>query len=159
MRSLLLTFAIFALGGAACGSGAPAPCDMRDAAVYDVGVDLPLGCPPGEPNEKGVGKACGMCGSECGGGLKCTCDPAFGIQLVGLPCICTFAGLNPEPSVENACTVVPGDLCGTNATCCPYFNAGYYCAPNVCLPEGQCIVFTTAARGGLRTAPHGPPTD
>ena len=54
---------------------------MRDAAVYEVGVDLPAGCPPGEPNELGVGKACGMCGNECGGGLKCTCDPAFGIQL------------------------------------------------------------------------------
>lgn len=145
MRPLLAAVGLLALGAAACSSGGPAPCEMRDAAVYEFDAELPAGCPPEQPNEKGVGKPCGMCGDECGGDLRCTCDPAFNIQLVGLPCICTFAGLNPEPSVENACTVQPSDLCGSNATCCPYLNVGYYCAPNACLPDGQCIVFTTTS--------------
>jgi len=121
----------------------------HDAAVFDVSVELPDGCPPVQANEKGVGIPCTMGGGQCTAagvpsGLRCTCDPYFGIQLYGVPCVCTLVGLNPDPTnVPNACTSLPAGYCGSEATCCPYVNAGFYCSPNACLPGGACLEFTS----------------
>src|SRR6187401_238631 len=75
------------------------PQPARDAAVFDIAIELPEGCPPAQPNEKGVGIPCTMGGGQCTAsgvpsGLRCTCDPYFGIQLYGVPCVCTIVGLN-----------------------------------------------------------------
>ena len=143
----LATLAIVAGGVAAgCKEELQTP---KDAAVFDVSIELPDGCPPVQPNEKGVGIPCTMGGGQCTAsgvpsGLRCTCDPYFGIQLYGVPCVCTIVGLNPDPAnIPNACTQPQlASICGTEATCCPYVNAGYYCSPNACLPGGACIEFT-----------------
>jgi hypothetical protein len=140
----LPTFLVFTL--AACSGGSSGP--VYDAAVYDVDVELPDGCPPAEGNEKGIGITCTQGGGECMRAgmppdLRCTCDPAFGIQLTGVPCVCTLVGINPDPAtVQDACTLLQSGYCGSEATCCPYMNVGYFCSPNICLPDGQCIVFT-----------------
>ena len=105
------------------------PQPARDAAVWARrdGDPMLLGCPPPQPNEKGVGIPCTMGGGQCTaagvpGGLRCTCDPYFGIQLYGVPCVCTIVGLNPDPAnIPNACTQPQlASICGTEATCCPY---------------------------------------
>ena len=143
----IATLAIVAGGLAAGCKEDPQP--ARDAAVFDIAIELPEGCPPAQPNEKGVGIPCTMGGGQCNAagvpsGLRCTCDPYFGIQLYGVPCVCTIVGLNPDPAnIPNACTQPQlASICGTEATCCPYVNAGYYCSPNACLPGGACIEFT-----------------
>jgi len=143
---LALVFA--AAAGCSSGSGAP-PCGSTDAAVYEVGLDFPAGCPPAEANEIGIGKPCGMCGNQCASGLNCTCDPYLGIQLTGLPCICTKVGPNPDSTTyPNACTnPALQNVCGSDATCCPYVTAGYFCSPNVCLPGGSCIEFVPIDAG------------
>ena len=95
----LATLAIVAGGVAAgCKEELQTP---KDAAVFDVSIELPDGCPPVQPNEKGVGIPCTMGGGQCTAsgvpsGLRCTCDPYFGIQLYGVPCVCTIVGLNPD---------------------------------------------------------------
>ncbi len=128
----------------------------RDAQVFDLSLDLPEGCPPATGNEKGVGIACTKGGGECTksgvpGGLLCTCDQAFGLQLNGVPCVCTIAGISLSSSTTDPCSAQangkPAGFCGTNATCCPYMTQGYYCSPNACLPGGACIDFTSADGG------------
>jgi hypothetical protein len=151
MRSAGYMMAIATLAGAAAGSGCnkDEPQQPRDAAVFDLSIELPEGCPPAQANEKGVGIPCTPGGGQCmasgvPAGLRCTCDAYSGIQLVGVPCVCTMVGLNPDPAnVPDACTTIPSGYCGTDATCCPYVNAGFYCSPNVCLPGGACLVFTS----------------
>jgi hypothetical protein len=116
----------------------------RDAAmVYDLALELPEGCPPAQANEKGIGAPCSEGGKECDRlGLRCTCDQFATFKLSGVPCVCTVAGLNPDPAnTTNACDVVPANTCGSNAQCCPYMNLGYFCIPNVCLPDGECLEF------------------
>ncbi len=118
----------------------------QDAHVYDLQLDLPPGCPPASPNENGVGIPCTKGGGQCNSkGLLCTCDQAFGLQLNGVPCICTIAGINTSSTATDPCSPQASGkaagFCGTDATCCPYMTAGYYCSPNVCLPGGSCIQF------------------
>jgi len=145
-----LGIALIALGG--CHSGSSGPPPLKDAAVYDLSIDLPPGCPPPQPNEKGVGIPCTRGGGECTRagvpkGLLCTCDPlpVLNILLDGVPCVCTIGGpnltTNPDPCTAN------GVACGSDATCCPYMTSAFYCSPNVCLPGGACINFTPADGG------------
>jgi hypothetical protein len=137
-----------ALGvGWACSSGS-SDTTPHDAAVFDLALELPPGCPPGQANEKGVGKLCTMGGGQCASPLHCTCDPYLGIQLYGVPCVCTLVGLNADPAnAPNACTNVAAGTCGTGATCCPYMTFGYFCSPDTCLPGGACIDFSAADAG------------
>ncbi len=137
-------FCLLALAG--CRSGKQTV--PRDAAtVYDVSVELPEGCPPPEANEKGIGAPCTEGGGECArvagaSDLRCTCDQFATIKLSGVPCVCTLAGINPDATnTPNACDKVATGFCGTNATCCPYMSLGYFCIPNICLPDGACLEF------------------
>lgn len=130
----------------ACASGKQEV--PRDAAtIYDVSVELPEGCPPATANEKGIGAPCTEGGGECGhisSDLRCTCDQFATFKLSGVPCVCTRAGLNPDPSgTPNACDKVASDFCGSDAKCCPYMSLGYFCIPNICLPYGECLDFTS----------------
>ncbi len=135
-----------------CHPGSSAPPPPKDATVIDLSIDLPPGCPPATPNEKGVGIPCTRGGGECTRsgvpkGLLCTCDPLpiLGALLNGVPCVCTIGGpnltTNPDPCTANSVS------CGSETTCCPYMTTAYYCMPNVCLPGGQCIDFTPANPG------------
>jgi hypothetical protein len=135
---------MFCAIGIGCSSNnAYKPDAHVDAITYDLSVDLPPGCPPGQGNDIGVGKPCTHNGHECASPLICACDTVSGLTLNGLPCICTMAGLNLHPSNADPCSSEPSDVCGSSATCCNYLSTAYYCSPNVCLPGGQCIKFTT----------------
>jgi hypothetical protein len=142
---LSLLLAVATAFGAGCHSGATIT-PPTDAHVYDLSLDLPPGCPPASGNENGVGISCTKGGNECKSPLLCTCDQAFGLQLNGVPCICTIAGINQSASVTDPCSAAangkPANFCGSDAVCCPYLTVGYYCSPNVCLPGGSCIQFT-----------------
>ena len=93
--------------------------------MFDVSLELPEGCPPVQPNEKGVGIPCTMGGGQCTAagvpaGLRCTCDPYFGIQLYGVPCVCTNIKVQPQPgSRQHPERVHPArsspTICGTEA--------------------------------------------
>jgi hypothetical protein len=137
---------LLALG--ACSSGSSGG-GQHDAAVYDLALDLPPGCPPTTGNEKGVGLPCTKGGGECTKpgtppNLLCTCDEAYGLQLNGVPCVCTLVGLNLSTAITDPCGAQTSPPCGPNATCCNYMAEGYFCSPNVCLPGGACIDFTPA---------------
>ena len=135
-RAALVLFA--AVG---CSSPAKPPaCGTRDAGVIEVGLEPPPGCPPAEANELGIGKPCTMCGNECASPLRCTCDSYLGVQLSGVPCVCTLFQLAPTGST-NPCGDVGGSFCGSNATCCNVLSTAAYCVPNVCLINQQCIEF------------------
>jgi hypothetical protein len=143
MRRVVL---LLLLGAAsACGSGSKYQ-PPADAAVYEVDYDLPPGCPP-EPNNKGIGKPCTRGGGQCGNSLRCTCDPFLGVQLTGLPCVCTQVQLAPTGSTNPCGPPLASDYCGDNATCCNYANSAAYCVPDICLPGGQCLVFVTPDAG------------
>ncbi len=131
----------------ACHTGSSAPPPPQDAAILDLAVDLPPGCPPATPNEKGVGIPCTRGGGQCTkpgvpSGLLCTCDPLplLNVVLSGVPCVCTIGGpnvtTNSDPCSANSVS------CGSEATCCNYRKTAFYCSPNVCLPGGSCIDFT-----------------
>jgi hypothetical protein len=133
---------------AACSSGSSSP--AHDAAVYDLALDLPPGCPPASGNEKGVGIPCTKGGGECTKAgvppnLLCTCDEAYGLQLNGVPCLCTLVGINFSTAVTDPCGAQTSPPCGSNATCCNYMSQGYFCSPDVCLPGGACIDFSAPA--------------
>src|SRR6185312_560787 len=139
---------IFALSGALATAGCFSnnghkPDASVDGITYDLSLDLPPGCPPGQANDKGVGAPCTRNGHECGSSLLCTCDTNLGLTWNGLPCMCTKAGLNSQVNNPDPCSTVPANLCGTDATCCNYGSQAYYCSPNICLPGGQCLVFVT----------------
>jgi hypothetical protein len=123
--------------GCHAGGGGAVDGGVRDA-VYEVSLDLPPGCPPATANEKGVGTACTMGGGQCKGNLRCTCDPFFGVQLTGVPCICTLAQLAPLDSTDPCGAPLPAGYCGSNAKCCPYLTVAAYCVPSICLPDDQC---------------------
>ena len=138
---------LVALG--ACSSGSSGG-GVHDAAVYDLALDLPPGCPPATGNETGVGIPCKADGGECTKpgappNLLCTCDEAYGLRLNGVPCICTRVGLNLSTAVTDPCGALASSPCGSNATCCNYMSEGYFCSPNVCLPGGACIDFSAPA--------------
>jgi len=142
LRRLAWSIPLFLI---ACHSGKQTV--PRDAAtVYDVAVELPEGCPPPQANEKGIGAPCTEGGGECrkvssDPHFVCTCDQFATIKLSGVPCVCTLAGINADTNTANACDNVSGDYCGSGATCCPYMSLGYFCIPNVCLPDGACLEF------------------
>jgi hypothetical protein len=145
MRRITCALALL-VGSVACSPGGGGAVDggVHDA-VFEVSLQVPDGCPPPDGNEKGVGAPCTMNGGQCKGGLRCTCDPALGALLVGVPCFCTLAQLAQNGSVEPCKDAVPATYCGSTATCCNYLNSAAYCVPNICLPGNQCLVFTTDA--------------
>ena len=146
-KGLLMLCAVLSLAVGACSSGAGHRPDASvDGMTYDLALDLPAGCPPSQPNDKGVGALCTRGGHQCTGNLVCACDTVDGLTLNGVPCICTMVGLNPKPSNPSPCNAA-APACGTSATCCDYMNIAYYCSPNVCLPGGACIDFTPADGG------------
>jgi hypothetical protein len=139
-RSIALA-ALLLCAAAGCSSSAKPPaCGTRDAGVIEVGLEPPPGCPPAEANELGIGKPCTMCGNECASPLRCTCDSYLGVQLSGVPCVCTMFQLAPTGST-NPCGDVGSSFCGSNATCCNVLQTAAYCVPNVCLINQQCIEF------------------
>ena len=144
MRNTSLTFLLFCAIAGGCSSNnayKPDGGPKVDALTYDLSLDLPPGCPPGQGNDKGIGKTCTRGGHECASPLICACDTVSGLTLNGLPCFCTIAMLNTQPS-NVPCSTVPSNVCGSEATCCNFMKTAYYCSPNVCLPGGQCIDFT-----------------
>jgi hypothetical protein len=148
-RWFVLAVAAVSLGASlGCSSGNhPPPCGSTDAAVVEVGIEPPPGCPPAEANELGIGKACGMCGDECGSSLHCTCTPYLGVQLTGVPCVCTKVQIAKTGSTDPCQDSTPTNFCGSNATCCNYVTSAAYCVPDVCLPGGQCVVFVPVDAG------------
>ena len=131
---------LVAAGGCSPGGGGAIDGGTHDA-VYEVSLNLPDGCPPEAGNDKGIGAPCTKGGHECKG-LQCSCDPDVGVQLTGVPCICTLAQL-AQPNSTNPCVdSVPTNFCGSNATCCSYMTAVAYCVPSICLPGDACPVVT-----------------
>ena len=144
----MLTVVLMAFAAAACGSATKKPpCGSTDAAVVEVGIDPPPGCPPEAANELGIGKPCGMCGNECAAPLHCTCDSYLGVRLSGVPCVCTLVQLATQGSTNPCGAPLDPNFCGSNATCCNYVNTAAYCVPNVCLPGGECVVFVPVDGG------------
>jgi hypothetical protein len=128
--------ALLALAIAGCSSSGGTG-TQTDAAVdyitFDVPFgDLPPGCPPAMPNEKGIGTPCTKGGNECKGGLLCACEPHANIQPpAGTPCVCTQL-------IFSGCDTVSVGYCGQGATCCSYMNAVSICVPLVCLENATC---------------------
>jgi hypothetical protein len=146
-KGALMLCAVLSLAMGACSSGAgPRPDASVDGMTYDLALDLPPGCPPGQANDKGVGAPCTRGGGQCKNPLVCACDTILGLTLNGVPCICTLAGLNAQPNNPSPCATAT-QSCGTGATCCNYMSTAYYCSPNICLPGGACIDFTPADGG------------
>jgi hypothetical protein len=134
----LLLAASACSGGKSGGDGGP-PND--GAGIYEVGLDLPPGCPPATGNEKGVGIPCTAHGNECKSGMRCSCDQILGAILVGVPCFCTLAQFAQNGSTDPCKDSVPVGYCGSSATCCNYLTSAAYCVPSICLPGNQCLVF------------------
>ena len=129
------------LAVAACSSGGGGK--LSDAAVDGFTIDymfgeLPQGCPPTAPNDKGIGAPCTKTGvNECGGGLICTCQTTLGITPPpDTPCFCSQLFLR-----DCSDPMVPPDTCGQNARCCSYMGQASLCVPNICLPEMMCPAF------------------
>jgi hypothetical protein len=139
MRGFAWALGLLAASACSAGGGGAIDGGVHDA-FFEVSLDLPPGCPPSTANEKGVGTPCTMGGHQCKNGLLCTCDPFFGVQLTGVPCICTLGQLAQTGSTDPCGAPLPANFCGSNATCCPYMTAGAYCVPSICVPDG-CPVF------------------
>ena len=88
-----------------------------------------------------------MCGDECASPLHCTCTPSLGVELTGVPCVCTKVQLANTGSTDPCQDSVPANFCGSSATCCSYLTSAAYCVPDICLPGGQCIVFVPVDAG------------
>ena len=140
MRGAAWMLGLLAVAGGCSAGGGGAIDGGLDGGVFEVSLDLPAGCPPPAPNEKGVGTPCTKGGNQCKGGLRCTCDPFAGVQLTGVPCICTLAALAQVNSTNPCVDSVPATFCGSNATCCTYMTAAAYCVPDICLPDDMCPV-------------------
>jgi len=138
MRRVAWALAGLALAaGCSAGGGGAVEGGVHDA-VYEIGLDLPPGCPPDAGNTLGVGTPCTRGGHECKGNTLCTCDNFLGVQLVGVPCYCTLAQL-AQPGATDPCgPPLSPTFCGPGASCCPYQTAAAYCVPNICLPGGMC---------------------
>jgi len=142
-RALLVLVLALIAGASACSAGGGGAYDGGvDGGLYEVSLDLPDGCPPEAGNEKGVGAPCTKGGGQCKGDLHCACDPFLGVQLAGVPCICTLGQLAQTGSTDPCGAPLPKDFCGSNATCCPYQTAAAFCVPSICLPGGACPDFT-----------------
>lgn len=131
-----------------CSQGDGTPAKVADAAPDGPTRDgmgsltlpeVPPGCPPGAGNDIGVGTPCTATGTECTGGLQCSCKSWFGYQMpASMPCFCTNVAFG------NTCSA-----CGSKASCCTYVipidTASITvsaCFPDVCLPDDQCPVVT-----------------
>src|SRR5262245_46997604 len=145
-RNAKMLAALGACALAACSSPAKPACGLRDGGVVEVGIEPPPGCPPAEANELGIGKPCTVCGNQCASPLRCTCDAYLGVQLTGVPCVCTLFQLAQTGST-NPCGDAPASFCGSNATCCNVLATAAYCVPNVCLIGGQCLEVTVPDAG------------
>jgi len=101
--------------------------------------EIPPGCPPSAGNDNGIGKPCTATGTECTGGLQCSCKSWFGYTMpASMPCFCTSVTFGTTCS-----------SCGTNAPCCTYdipINGTPItisaCFPAVCAPNNQCPALT-----------------
>jgi hypothetical protein len=150
MRRLarVLACAVLAcLGATACSGGGGHAGDASADSIIDLGLQWPASCPPDAGNANGVGAACTKGGGECKNGLRCTCDPALGSSLVGVPCFCSLVQFAKNGSVDPCKDSVAADYCGDSATCCDILNSAAYCVPNVCLIGGACLVFELADGG------------
>jgi len=77
---------LMALAGG-CSSSASSRDAATDGLVYDLALDLPVGCPPDAGNALGVGAHCTRGGNQCGAvgsNLVCACDTIDGVTLVGV---------------------------------------------------------------------------
>ena len=146
MRYVLALFALLAAANPSCSCDNDKQQPQRDAQVFEVDFEVPAGCPP-EPNELGVGKACTRNGGQCALPLRCTCDPYLGVQLSGVPCVCTKVQLAQTGATDPCAPPLDPNFCGTNTTCCPYLTTAAYCVPNICLPGGQCVEFVPVDAG------------
>jgi hypothetical protein len=129
--------ALVLLAASACSSGSGSKSDGAvDYLTFDVPFgDLPPGCPPAAPNEKGIGAVCTKGGGECKNGLVCACEPHANIlPPEGTPCVCTQL-------IPTGCDLVPLGYCGQGATCCSYMNLASICVPIVCLEDATCPMF------------------
>src|SRR5262245_11616222 len=113
MRSAIALAALFVCATAGCSSPTGKACGPQDSGVFEVGLEVPAGCPPAEANELGIGKPCTMCGNECAAPLRCTCDPYLGVQLSGVPCVCTKIQVAAIGSAD-PCADQPANVCGSN---------------------------------------------
>jgi hypothetical protein len=139
MRGLAWALGLLVAGSAcSAGGGGAVEGGVQDAAIFEVTLYLPDGCPPEVGNEKGVGIACTKGGNQCKSPLRCTCDPFFGITLTGVPCLCTLAQLAQVNSTDPCGPPLPANFCGSNTKCCPYQTAAAYCVPTICLPDNMC---------------------
>jgi hypothetical protein len=145
MRYVVALWLLFACvhPGCSCGESNNEP---RDAQVFEVDFEAPEGCPPPE-NELGIGKPCTRGGNQCTGGLRCTCDPYFGIQLTGIPCVCTKVQLAQTGATDPCAPPLDPNFCGSGTTCCAYLTTAAYCVPDICLPGGQCVEFVPVDAG------------
>jgi hypothetical protein len=144
MRRLASLVGIVLAVSACSGGGSGKKGDASVDSIIDVGLEWPDGCPPAAANDKGVGAACTRGGGECakyGQDRRCTCDPALGALLAGVPCICTLAQFATGTTNDPCKDSVPANYCGSNATCCNVLNSAAYCVPNVCLINDACLVF------------------
>jgi len=133
-----ITAALLLAAGCSAGGGGNIPDAGPHDAVFEVGVNLPDGCPPATGDQMGIGAPCTKGGGECAArGLSCSCDPILGATVVGIPCFCSKVNLASNvPDGGNPCDQA-GNFCG-GAMCCPYYQLGYYCLPNACLDQGAC---------------------
>src|SRR5215831_7919658 len=145
--AIQLAALVFGVGVVGCRSTPSKPMcgGPRDGGVIEVGLEAPPGCPPAA-NELGVGQPCTMCGNECALPLRCTCDPYLGVQLEGVPCVCTKVQPAAIGSTD-PCKDVGAGFCGSNATCCKVQTIAAYCVPDVCLIGGMCIDFNPPDAG------------
>ena len=135
--ALLVLLVSTAMG---CKAGVKPGCGQRDAGVVEVGIETPAGCPPPQANELGIGKPCTMCGNECAAPLRCACDSLLGVQLSGVPCVCTLLQF-AQQGLTDPCKDQGAGWCGSGTTCCNALTVAAYCIPNVCLPDGLCVEF------------------
>ena len=146
-RRLALLVLTAVVSASACSGGGSHSGDGSTDAIFDLGLEWPANCPPEAGNDKGIGIACTRGGGQCKNGLLCTCDPAFGALLAGVPCFCTLAQIAQNGSKDPCADSVPTNYCGSTATCCDVINEAAYCVPNVCLIGGACLVFVPADGG------------
>jgi hypothetical protein len=131
----LLLVSSFAVGCSDDSTPSTARDGGTDAASNITLPDVPPGCPPGAGNELGIGTPCTATGTECTGGLQCSCKDWFGYKMPPeMPCFCTSVAFG------GTC-----ESCGSSATCCSYsipiqtatINVSA-CFPAVCAPGNQC---------------------
>jgi len=130
----------------ACSSGGSSGDGSTDS-IFDLGLEWPENCPPEVGNDKGIGAPCTPGGGQCKDPLRCTCDPALGTKLAGVPCFCTLAQFAQNGSKDPCTDSVPADYCGSNAICCNVLTSAAYCVPDECKIGDGCLVFVLVDAG------------